>query len=345
LEFDVVVIGIVQSGLRAGKKLEKFGGVTYVECSFCDKAGLRQMMDSSIVQFEFPFLPHLMLLMKALGKRVMLDEHGVEYLFSRHMRAIALPRQEQPSVLKKMSLRLFRIPRAVWLMELFSAHIASHVVVVSGDDRRMMRSLYGISERKIRIVPNCVDMNVFGAQVSPLWPEQRYIVFLANFNHLPNVYGAHLLVEEIMPEVLKKRGVLCLLVGSNPPNWLRSLDRSGYIRVISDVPDVRPYVSGAAVAVCPIRHGSGTSLKVLEYMALGKPVVSTSKGARGLHAEDGFNILIRDDPKEFAEAIVRLLDDDAFSSRIGGNARQYVMRNLSWDSVRKSLLELYTKAE
>jgi glycosyltransferase involved in cell wall biosynthesis len=90
------------------------------------------------------------------------------------------------------------------------------------------------------------------------------------------------------------------------------------------VSDVRPEVQSAGVSVVPLRHGSGTRLKIIESMALGTPVVSTSKGAEGLDVTHGENILLADDPIEFARCVAQVITDPQLRGRLSSNARQLV---------------------
>ena len=97
--------------------------------------------------------------------------------------------------------------------------------------------------------------------------------------------------------------------------------------------DIRPQVQGNWICIVPLRIGGGTRLKILEAMALGTPVVSTSKGAEGLNVEHGENILIADEPDVFAHEVIRLMDDHALRDRLVKNARILVKENYGWQSI------------
>jgi glycosyltransferase involved in cell wall biosynthesis len=107
------------------------------------------------------------------------------------------------------------------------------------------------------------------------------------------------------------------------------------------VADVRPYVRDAACYVVPLRVGGGTRLKILDAWAMGKAVVSTSVGCEGLAAEDGRNILIRDDPEGFAQAVCAVLRDGTLRRQLGTEGRQTVERHYSWEGIGGSMLSLY----
>ena len=107
--------------------------------------------------------------------------------------------------------------------------------------------------------------------------------------------------------------------------------------------DVRPYMRDALCHVVPLRAGGGTRVKILNSWAMGKPVVSTAVGCQGLEAVDGENILVRDDPREFAEAIRRLAGDPLLRRRLGENGRRTVEEVYSWDVVGRDMVCAYRR--
>jgi glycosyltransferase involved in cell wall biosynthesis len=109
---------------------------------------------------------------------------------------------------------------------------------------------------------------------------------------------------------------------------------SGYVE------DVRPLVAGARVCVAPIRQGGGTRIKILEAMALGTPVVATSKGAEGLEVIEGEHILLADDPAGFANSTLRLLRDAELRQRLATNARRLVEQRYDWAQIGKQFVAL-----
>jgi len=102
------------------------------------------------------------------------------------------------------------------------------------------------------------------------------------------------------------------------------------VEITGAVEDVRPHLERAAVVIAPLRIGGGTRLKILEAMAMGKAVVSTSLGAEGLDVVPERDLLLADDPQSFAAQIRRLLDDPELASRIGAAARRVVAARYGW---------------
>jgi glycosyltransferase involved in cell wall biosynthesis len=117
----------------------------------------------------------------------------------------------------------------------------------------------------------------------------------------------------------------------------------GYPRVTTTgaVADVRPYLARAAVVAVPLRYGGGTRLKILEALAAGKAVVSTSLGAEGLELQDGQHLILADTPQAFADALIRLLTSPEEQRRLGTAGRDQVVKAYDWSVISERLLALY----
>jgi glycosyltransferase involved in cell wall biosynthesis len=168
-------------------------------------------------------------------------------------------------------------------------------------------------------------------------------VFVGATSWFPNRDALQYFCDAILPRV-RAAGELATVrwVGGGPSDEARrhSLHRYG-VELTGYVPDVRPYVRDAACYVVPLRVGGGTRLKILDAWAMGKAVVSTSVGCEGLAAEDGRNILIRDDPASFAQAVCAVLQDGPLRRRLGVEGRRTVERLYSWEGIGESMLTLY----
>jgi glycosyltransferase involved in cell wall biosynthesis len=113
------------------------------------------------------------------------------------------------------------------------------------------------------------------------------------------------------------------------------------IEVTGHVEDVRPFMHEACCHIVPLRAGGGTRLKILNSWAMRKPVVTTSLGCEGLDAVDGVNALIRDDPRDFARAVLDVLDDSALAARLGASGRATVERTYSWEVIGQQMIRTY----
>jgi len=198
----------------------------------------------------------------------------------------------------------------------------------------------------ISIVPHGVDVDKFCP--TPREPGPPTIMFLGNYLHEPNADAVLFFTSEIWPKV--KQAVPCrfLVVGRGPTKeMLEVAKKDSYIEITGEVEDVKPYFCKSDVFVCPVRMGGGFRGKVLEAMASGIPVVSTRLGAEGLPAKDGENILLADDPEEFAGKIVTLLGNARLSRKISDAARDLVVKNYSWQKgveiLEEVLLEVVKK--
>src|SRR5436190_22261038 len=130
-------------------------------------------------------------------------------------------------------------------------------------------------------------------------------------------------------------------IGSASADQRRRYAEQFGVDVTGYVDDVRPLMREAACHVVPLRAGGGTRLKILNSWAMGKPVVTTSIGCEGLDAVDGTNILIRDDPKDFATAMLAGLGDPALARRLGEAGRATAERTYSWDVIGRGMTDRY----
>jgi glycosyltransferase involved in cell wall biosynthesis len=155
------------------------------------------------------------------------------------------------------------------------------------------------------------------------------LLFVGFMRYGPNIDAVRFLHREIVPILRSacREPFTLSLVGMNPPAWMRDLGREPGIEVTGRVDSVEPYYRRAAIAVCPIRYGGGTRIKILEAMSFGRPVVATTVGAEGIDAEPGRDILIADTPRAFAEACLGLLRDPALRESIGASGRALVERS------------------
>ena len=164
------------------------------------------------------------------------------------------------------------------------------------------------------------------------------LIFTGAFTYHVNYEGALWFVERVLPLVQAQISHVRLTITGNhadlPFPQIEAVVRTGF------VDDVRPLIAGADVCVVPIWQGGGTRLKILEAMALGTPVVATSKGAEGLDAQSGIHLLIADQPAAFADAVVQLLTDPSLRQRLAEHGRTLVEQHYSWSLVMPRFLQL-----
>jgi glycosyltransferase involved in cell wall biosynthesis len=133
----------------------------------------------------------------------------------------------------------------------------------------------------------------------------------------------------------------CLIVGQKPAPAVQALERQAGCRVTGAVEDTRPYIAGASVYIAPLRQGGGTRFKLLEAMALGRPIVSTPVGAEGFPVAAGRELLIAASAAGFAQAVLRLLADRDLARQLGAAGRAFVSARYDWRVIVPALERVY----
>jgi glycosyltransferase involved in cell wall biosynthesis len=203
----------------------------------------------------------------------------------------------------------------------------------------MMERDYGVA--KVYDIPTGVDVDFFKASNSTS-ARANSLVFTGSMDWLPNEDAMRYFINDILP-IVKQRipEVQLTIVGRNPyPSLVELAQRNPALTVTGRVDDVRRYIEDAVAFIVPIRIGGGTRLKIYEAMAMEKPVISTTIGAEGLPVHDGEQLLIADDPKMFAEAVVKVLSDPEFATRLGADGAQLVRQNFGWPGVAATFADL-----
>jgi glycosyltransferase involved in cell wall biosynthesis len=164
------------------------------------------------------------------------------------------------------------------------------------------------------------------------------LVFTATMNYGPNAEAAIHFATHIWPQVRAAIPDATLkIVGHGPPAPVRQLGQRPGITVTGSVPDVRPYLASAQAVVVPLRIGGGTRLKIVEALAMAKPVVTTTLGAEGLAVEPGRHLLIADDPDAFASDVIALLRDPARRASLAHAGRALVEERYDWGAIGAQL--------
>ena len=200
------------------------------------------------------------------------------------------------------------------LLRLCDAH-----TVCSGREREVLHQR--VPEARIEVAGNGVDCEFFAANSAPDQPRND-VLFMGRMDYHANIDAALYFVSKIWPLIHARRPELRLvIVGAQPAKPILALREQG-ITVTGTVDDVRPYYQSALTSVVPLRVGGGTRLKVLEAMAAGTPVISTTIGAEGLEVTPGRDILIADSPEAMADAVVSLQAGSAQWQEIAANGRR-----------------------
>jgi glycosyltransferase involved in cell wall biosynthesis len=191
------------------------------------------------------------------------------------------------------------------------------------------------------VIPNGVDTQTF----QPTDASEEGIVFVGGYSWQPNRDAMERFCLEVLPR-LRARGIRANVtwVGRAPDAVKREYAERYGVHLTGYVSDIRPVVQRAACYIAPLRAGGGTRLKILDAWAMGKAVVSTTVGCEGLDARDGENILIRDAPEAFGEAVASVLADEDLRRRLGDQARQTAEQLYDWEVIGRPMLAYYRQS-
>lgn len=229
-----------------------------------------------------------------------------------------------------------------WLVGQFE-----RVLVTSPVDRQALIDLAAACDgrdhsARVIALSNGVDLEYFTPAAGAREPAT--IVFTGKMSYHANLTAALYLIEQVMPLVWQQRPDARLVIaGSNPPDRLSRLafDHAGRVEVTGKVPDLRPYLTRATLAVAPLLYGAGVQNKVLEAMACATPVVTTTRAVMGLRPEGLPHCAIADTPQAFADAVTALLADAGRRQRAGEAGRRYVEMYHNWPAIASDLAAVY----
>ena len=274
---------------------------------------------------------------EAPGVLLVLDDHNAEYLLQR--RAYEVARSSVRAWTE--ALYSFIQWHKLRSYERAACARAQLVVTVSEPDRRAVESL-GV-KTPVAVVPNGIDPEYYARMGRKETDERRshILVFTGTMDFRPNVDAMVWFCHRVLPLIqLQDPRVNLLIVGRNPARAVRWLARAS-ITVTGAVPDVRNYLLDAQVYVVPIRIGGGVRFKMLEALASGIPVVSTSLGAEGIAAVPEEHFLLADDPQTFAQQVMRLLRDPELAQGLAARGIKLVREHYDWQHIVPHLEEAY----
>jgi len=211
----------------------------------------------------------------------------------------------------------------------------SLITTVSQNERDQIRKLVEDTV-DIQVIPNGVDLRHnltwFGE------PVPDTMLYSGSLTYQANLDAMRYFVADIFDLIHAQRPTARLkITGKTHGVNLQPFTRNSSVRFTGYLPDIRPEVAQSWVSIVPLRVGGGTRLKILESLALGTPVISTSKGAEGLDLKPGHEILIADQPHEFARAVVQILDSPELRSELSRNGRQAVIDRYGWEPIGSRL--------
>ena len=221
---------------------------------------------------------------------------------------------------------------------------ANKLVAVSQEDRREMLDL--IPGINVDIIPNGVDTQFYAAKKIIRKKPARILYGVSNFEWLQNQEASEILLKNVWPKVKKEvPNVKVWIVGREIPEWIKRLsENDSGVEVTENIPDARDAYASATIMVAPIKGAGGTRLKILEAMAAGLPVVSTSIGVAGLNITNGKQALIADNDEGLAREAIKLLKNPVLAEEIGLKGQIHVHKYFDWKEVVKLHDPIYQEA-
>ena len=293
-----------------------------------------------IVQVEGLELAHFLPIVRQWSpkSRIVLDQHNAETLIQR--RSLKADKQEMRGWPKALYswVQAGRLEQ----YESWACRSADRVTVVSQSDKNHLKEL--VPDIKASVIPNSIDVEEYREKTT-LEGIPFDLLFTGKMDYRPNVDSAIWFAQDIWPLIRKARPTTTwAIVGQKPTSRIQRLSEMMGVTVTGYVKEVAPFMAGAKVFVLPFRVGSGTRLKMIEAMAAGKSIVSTNVGAEGYEFQDNEELIIADDPQQFANAVLNLLSRPQERVRLGQAAtvaaRQYDWRVVipKFDDVYEGLL-------
>src|SRR2546426_5189291 len=293
-----------------------------------DRVLLNRRFD--VVNLEFPYLAHFGFRQSPPGTSpppVVLDAHEIAHDLARQMARgnASLGRR----LYGELNWRKLRSEERAAFRTTDGVYACS-----AADEARILAD---VPSALTAVIPNAADVEYYQPRSSDPPSDGRTILFFGLLSTAPNVDGVRFFVREIWPRIAAQRpDARCKIIGARPHRSVLELAGPG-LEVVGFVDDLRPYLASAAAVVVSLRLGGGTRLKIVEGMAMGKPIVSTALGAEGIEATPERDILIADEPASFAASVIRLLDDPALRARLGQSARQLAVQRYSWSAAVSGL--------
>jgi len=286
------------------------------------RAAMRRFQPD-VVQIESPFLlPYVDVVRAESNARIALRSLNVEFRIWEGLAA------NERNPLRRFAIR--RVAASLRKYEVRHLNTVDAMVPIAATDADDFRAL-GCT-RPLHVVPCGITLS------DVVSPETGTVGFIGSLDFRPNQEAVRWIIDELWPRVPNAR---LFIAGSGAPDWLRDLARGHNIEFLGEVADAQAFLRRMSVVIAPLFAGGGMRIKVLEAMALAKPIVATTLGAGGIEVENGRDILIADEVTSFAEAVNRLLRDPETATRIGNAARQTVRDRYDNDTLARGLLCFY----
>lgn len=330
-----------------GAKAYTFSNFTHLTAGILNKLGLFTL--------GWIYNPLIRQEIEKLVEKIRPDIIQSEFIHAAYQMSKISKKFDIPFVISEHNVEHIKLPevrlilsRKMKLIERDICNLADCVITVSEKDKQDLVKI-GVNGPTIRVSPNGVDYNRYQIRDEVrdgmrkkygIEKNDIVLIFHGTLSYRPNITANKLLREYIFPKLNKKhKNLKLLLIGPG-----RSQNIGEKVIELSEIPfnEFPMYLSMGDIGVVPLTVGSGTRLKIIEYLALGIPTVSTEIGAEGLPVSDGEHIIIANDAKDdFIEKTTELLNDKQLRERLSENGKELVKEKLDWSVVLKRYLEVY----
>ena len=279
----------------------------------------RMILDHDIIQLESPYFYDFIRMKK---NKYILDQHNIYW---------ELEAESKFTGNKAYNNLIYKFNKK---KEIDAIKNASHVLVTSDTDKKKILEYIPFIGDKITVIPNCVNLNT-KKNPHKRNSDKKTVLFIGLLHYYPNADAARMICEHIAPRFNEDVEFIIIGKGNFYGTYPKNVKFLGYIK------DIQPFLSSADICIAPLRFGSGTRLKILEYMAACKPVISTSKGAEGIEYVDKENIIIEDNINNFVGIIKELLNEENRACEIGKSAEKLIKQKYEWNLYSNTLNDVY----
>lgn len=283
-----------------------------------------------IVQLEMLYMaPYLDVIKEHSSAKIVLRSHNIEHQIWKRI--------AETSSSPLIRLYLKYLTRKLKRYEIDTINTFDGIVTISSHDLEFYQN--NNCQVPITAIP-------FGLDIKGYSPSENEVDFpslfhIGSMNWMPNNEGIQWFIKYAWPPISEKYPRLKLyLAGRMMPDWLTNLNQTN-IEVLGEVPDARDFIHSKAIMIVPLFSGSGIRIKIIEGMALGKPIISTTIGAEGIACQDGKDILLANDPEAFLAAVSQFVENPELCKEIGHNARQLIENNHSLEQVLLKFEKFY----
>jgi glycosyltransferase involved in cell wall biosynthesis len=285
-----------------------------------------------IVQLEGLYLtPYIKTIRQYSDAIISLRAHNIEHEIWKRIV------YNEKNIFRKKYLKI--LARRIEKFETDSLNTYDLLVPITKRDAEILNGLG--NNKPFRVIPSGFNIDKITSASRKV--NLRSLFFLGSLDWIPNQEGLLWFIKMVWLKIIVKNPkVEFFIAGRNAPKWLiKRITEYSNIVFLGEVEDAYEYMTDKAVMIIPLFSGSGMRVKIIEGMALGKVIVTTSTGAEGIDVKHNENIIIADSAADFEKEIANLLDNKSFFTKIGENARKFVIENMDNKKITAELAEFY----